>query len=263
MHVQRHYSHLEHGVRGDCTELQRPGLKCCQNTAEQLTGLNQALGTVTYESRCECLPPCTSCEVVRSHASIMSAPSRMLRWKAVTGSATASRNVSWTPGPEPSAALVAGKRGHCARLCRRSRPGSRDHHRRHGQRAVGPDVATRRCGRGGHCGRLTRRCREVARRDPRLDVPARAQPRAGTEQSVAGLLDVPVRACATVHRHAGTRRGPLVTISAVGVLFGLYGPGAHAISAIPVFAWEVSLAVYLIVKGFKPSPITAPDYLDR
>ena len=57
--------------------------------------------------------------------------------------------------------------------------------------------------------------------------------------------------------------GPLVTISAVGVLFGLYGPGAHAISAIPVFAWEVSLAVYLIVKGFKPSPITAPDYLDR
>jgi hypothetical protein len=47
------------------------------------------------------------------------------------------------------------------------------------------------------------------------------------------------------------------------VLFGLYGAGAHAISAIPVFAWEVSLAVYLIVKGFKPSPITAPNHLDR
>ena len=37
--------------------------------------------------------------------------------------------------------------------------------------------------------------------------------------------------------------GPLVTVSAVGVLFGLYGPSAHAVSALPVFAWEVSLAV--------------------
>lgn len=57
--------------------------------------------------------------------------------------------------------------------------------------------------------------------------------------------------------------GPLVTVSALGVLFGLYGPGAHAISAIPVFAWEVSLALYLIIKGFKPSPITAPDHLGQ
>ncbi len=47
--------------------------------------------------------------------------------------------------------------------------------------------------------------------------------------------------------------GPLVTLSAFGVLFGLYAPTTHAISAIPVFAWEVSFAVYLIVKGFKPS----------
>ena len=27
--------------------------------------------------------------------------------------------------------------------------------------------------------------------------------------------------------------------------------------ALPVFAWEVSLAVYLIVKGFEPSDITS------
>jgi Domain of unknown function (DUF4386) len=51
--------------------------------------------------------------------------------------------------------------------------------------------------------------------------------------------------------------GPLVTTSAVAVMFGLYSPAAHAISALPVFAWEVSLAAYLIVKGFKPSPITS------
>lgn len=29
------------------------------------------------------------------------------------------------------------------------------------------------------------------------------------------------------------------------------------IPAAPVFAWELSLALYLIIKGFKPSPITA------
>ncbi|WP_077040270.1 DUF4386 domain-containing protein [Rhodococcus sp. MTM3W5.2] len=49
--------------------------------------------------------------------------------------------------------------------------------------------------------------------------------------------------------------GPLVTVSAIAVLFGLYGPAAHAISALPVFAWEVSLAVYLIAKGFKSIPV--------
>lgn len=50
--------------------------------------------------------------------------------------------------------------------------------------------------------------------------------------------------------------GPLVTLSALGVLFGLYGPSAHAISALPVFAWEVSLAVYLVTRGFRSTPIT-------
>ncbi|MGC5022669.1 DUF4386 domain-containing protein [Micromonospora sp. DT47] len=51
--------------------------------------------------------------------------------------------------------------------------------------------------------------------------------------------------------------GPLVSTSAVAVLFGLYSPTSHTVSALPVFAWEVSFAVYLIVKGFKPSRITA------
>ncbi len=52
--------------------------------------------------------------------------------------------------------------------------------------------------------------------------------------------------------------GPLVALSAVNVLFGVYSPTTHAVSAVPVFAWEVSLAVYLIVKGFKPTPATTP-----
>jgi hypothetical protein len=36
--------------------------------------------------------------------------------------------------------------------------------------------------------------------------------------------------------------GPLVFLSGLGVLFDLYSP-THALSALPVFAWEVSSAV--------------------
>jgi hypothetical protein len=54
--------------------------------------------------------------------------------------------------------------------------------------------------------------------------------------------------------------GPLICASATAVMFGLYDQLSAwgSIAALPVFAWEVSLAVYLILKGFKPSPITAP-----
>ena len=51
--------------------------------------------------------------------------------------------------------------------------------------------------------------------------------------------------------------GPLIFLSGTAVLFGLYGQWSAwgSIAAIPVFAWEMSLAVWLIVKGFRPSPI--------
>ncbi|SNR60981.1 protein of unknown function [Blastococcus mobilis] len=57
--------------------------------------------------------------------------------------------------------------------------------------------------------------------------------------------------------------GPLVFVSSTAVLFGAYEQvSAFAgLGAFPVFAWEMSLAVYLIAKGFKPSPVdgrTAP-----
>ena len=29
------------------------------------------------------------------------------------------------------------------------------------------------------------------------------------------------------------------------------------LAVIPIFVWELSLGIYLVVKGFKPSPITA------
>lgn len=52
----------------------------------------------------------------------------------------------------------------------------------------------------------------------------------------------------------GLLGGPLVATSAVAVILGAYGPVTHAITAVPVFAWEVSLAVYLIAKGFRSAP---------
>ena len=55
--------------------------------------------------------------------------------------------------------------------------------------------------------------------------------------------------------------GPVVFASGTAVLFGLYEQISAwgAIAAIPVFAWEMSLAVWLIVKGFKPSPVTSGE----
>jgi hypothetical protein len=51
--------------------------------------------------------------------------------------------------------------------------------------------------------------------------------------------------------------GPLVCASGIGVLLDAIEPGspAQAIATIPEFLWELSLGIYLMVKGFKPSPI--------
>lgn len=51
--------------------------------------------------------------------------------------------------------------------------------------------------------------------------------------------------------------GPLIFISAIAELFGVYKQVSvwGAVTAIPVFAWELSLAFWLIVKGFKQSAV--------
>jgi uncharacterized protein DUF4386 len=51
--------------------------------------------------------------------------------------------------------------------------------------------------------------------------------------------------------------GPLLFASSTAVLFGAYeqGDGAHFLLSIPEILWEASLGIYLIVKGFKASPI--------
>jgi hypothetical protein len=53
--------------------------------------------------------------------------------------------------------------------------------------------------------------------------------------------------------------GPLICLSGAAVIFGVIDAGSapQLIATIPEFFWELSFGVYLIVKGFKPSPVTA------
>ena len=53
--------------------------------------------------------------------------------------------------------------------------------------------------------------------------------------------------------------GPLICLSGAAVVMGLIEPQSvvQNVASVPEFFWELGLGVYLIVKGFKPSPITA------
>jgi hypothetical protein len=57
--------------------------------------------------------------------------------------------------------------------------------------------------------------------------------------------------------------GPLVFASSTAVLFGLYEQVSvvAGVGALPVAAWEMCLAFYMIIKGFRPSPLFTPDTL--
>jgi hypothetical protein len=52
--------------------------------------------------------------------------------------------------------------------------------------------------------------------------------------------------------------GPLLAVSFVMILFGVYenGPGPAALMALPEIIWELSLGVYAAWKGFRPSHVT-------
>jgi hypothetical protein len=56
----------------------------------------------------------------------------------------------------------------------------------------------------------------------------------------------------------------LLVAGDLAVLFGVIGQHApsSALAALPIAVWEFSLGVYLIVKGFKPSPILSSDSRD-
>jgi hypothetical protein len=53
--------------------------------------------------------------------------------------------------------------------------------------------------------------------------------------------------------------GPLVAASAIAIIFDVIERGSlvQGVATIPEALWELSFGVYLIVKGFKPSPLLA------
>jgi hypothetical protein len=53
---------------------------------------------------------------------------------------------------------------------------------------------------------------------------------------------------------------PLLLTATIATLFGYIEQvsGWAAVLTLPVAAWELAVGVYMVVKGFKPSPITAP-----
>jgi hypothetical protein len=57
----------------------------------------------------------------------------------------------------------------------------------------------------------------------------------------------------------GLLGGPLLLAASTAIFFGVIDRSTvwFAIAVIPIFVWELSLGVWLAVKGFRPSPITA------
>ena len=53
--------------------------------------------------------------------------------------------------------------------------------------------------------------------------------------------------------------GPLVSASGIAMLLGLYAPVSlwSVIATIPEFFWELSLGIWLVVKGFNPSAVAS------
>ena len=58
---------------------------------------------------------------------------------------------------------------------------------------------------------------------------------------------------------------PLLLASDIAIFFGVYDRSAPAalLAALPIAAWELSLGVYLTVKGFKPAAVAALASTDR
>jgi hypothetical protein len=56
----------------------------------------------------------------------------------------------------------------------------------------------------------------------------------------------------------GMVAGSLIVVFGTGLIFGVVEQGSpwQAVLGAPEFVWELSFGIYLIVKGFKPSPLT-------
>jgi hypothetical protein len=61
--------------------------------------------------------------------------------------------------------------------------------------------------------------------------------------------------------YLGLIGGPLVFASAIATLFGAYTQTSSwsGLATVPEFLWELSLGIWLVVKGFNPSPILSVE----
>jgi hypothetical protein len=55
----------------------------------------------------------------------------------------------------------------------------------------------------------------------------------------------------------GLIAAPFLLCTVIATLFGGFKLGSPELAAVPVAAWELSLGLWLVLKGFRPSPITA------
>jgi hypothetical protein len=55
--------------------------------------------------------------------------------------------------------------------------------------------------------------------------------------------------------------GPLMISSVIGQVLGINEQVSlwSAVALLPIFVWELSLGLWLVFKGFRPSPVLAPD----
>jgi hypothetical protein len=82
---------------------------------------------------------------------------------------------------------------------------------------------------------------------------------AGLNALLLGTLMYRSRLVPRIIPTLGLIGAPLLLTSVTATFFGLNELTSvwHVIATAPIFVWELSLGIYLMAKGFKPSPITA------
>jgi hypothetical protein len=82
---------------------------------------------------------------------------------------------------------------------------------------------------------------------------------AGINALLLGTLMYRSRLVPRIIPTLGLIGAPLLLTSTTATMFGINHLGSvwSTIAVAPIFVWELSLGVYLVAKGFRPSPITA------
>jgi hypothetical protein len=82
---------------------------------------------------------------------------------------------------------------------------------------------------------------------------------AGINASLLGTLMYRSRLVPRVIPTLGLIGAPLLLTSTIATMFGINHLGSlwSTMAVAPIFVWELSLGVYLVVKGFRPCPLTA------